>query len=137
MSAPKLYTCFDRPPDSFEINEGEELVEKVGYVPANVLIENMIYAGQRLDLARSAYYDFPEGKEVDDDFLDPTRKPGFDLADASSLMRTASGRLAEQRKLFEKEEAERRRAEEEEKKQFKLFQEEQKKKKEDVKKEEK
>lgn len=133
----KFWTQFDRPPDDFEKNSGEVIVEKVGYVPANILIENMIYAGQRLDLARSEYYDFPDAESVEEDFGDPTRAPGFDMADTTPLMRSVSERLAEQRKLFEKEQKERERLEEEERKQFKLFQEEQKKQKDDVKKEDK
>lgn len=105
MSAPQLFTCFDRPPiDPFyEKNSGEEIVEKEGYLPANLMIENMIYAGQRLDIARSEYYDFPDADSVDQDFIDPTRSQGFDISDASNLARSVEGRIAEQRKLFEKE----------------------------------
>lgn len=124
MNVPKLYTPYDRPKEEYEVNIGPSLVEKVGYVPANILIENMIYAGERLDLARSDYYDFPDPDQVDYDFIDPTRSKNFDPADADYLMRSVEGRLSEQRKLFEKEELERKRYAEEEAKQFQLFKEE-------------
>lgn len=112
MAAPKLFTQFDRPPDSPEINSGEVIVEKAGYVPANLLIENMIYAGQRLDIARSEYYDFPDADKVDEEFIDPTRTSGIDIAEISQLSRSVNGRLAEQRKRFEKEKLEREKAKE-------------------------
>lgn len=100
---PKFQTQFDRASWEGEKNNGPDLVEKSGYVPSNVLIENMIYAGARLDLARSEYYDFPDADSVDEEFIDPTRKAGFDLADATALNRSVQGRIAEQRKLYEAE----------------------------------
>lgn len=126
----EFYTQFKRPKDAPEINTGEDICEKTGYVPANVIIENMIYAGQRLDLARSDMYDFKDEEDIDHDYIDPTRAPGFDLADASAIGMQVSSKLSEQRKLFEEE---KRIREEDEKKQYKLFQEEQEKKKKEIK----
>lgn len=107
-----IFTQYHRPKDQYEVNNGEDITEKVGYVPANVLIENMIYAGQRLDLARSDMYDFKDEDEVDDEYIDPTRSPGFDLADASTLGMQVSAKISEQRKLYEKEQKIRRRRKE-------------------------
>lgn len=111
MSIPVFYSPYIRPDANYEINSGEEIVEKAGYVPANVLIENMIYAGNRLDFARSEYYDFADAETVDQDFIDPTRSKGFDIADASYMLRSAQGRIAEQKKIFESEEVKRKEAE--------------------------
>lgn len=68
-----------------EINSGETLVEKAGYVSSQKRIESMILAGQRLVELRKAQYDFPQGMEIDETFHDPTRNLNFDLADASQL----------------------------------------------------
>lgn len=106
---PKLFTPYERPEEDSEKGNPVSKVEKIGYVKPNVLIENMIYAGKRLDQARHEMYDFPPGVDegLDDIEVDPTRRPGFDLVDAGNLMNGALGRLTEQRKLFEKEEKER------------------------------
>lgn len=100
---PEFQTQYKYSPPVGEKNEGPDLVEKTGYVPSNVLIENMIYAGQRLDNVRSEYYDFPDADSVDEEFIDPTRKAGFDLADATQMNRSVQGRIAEQRKIYEAE----------------------------------
>lgn len=71
-------------PDEGEKNDGELLVETAGYVPANVKIESMIDAGRRLTDFRAGY-EFQDGETIPDDYLDPTRNPGFDLADASAI----------------------------------------------------
>nr|WAE43635.1 MAG: hypothetical protein [Microviridae sp.] len=76
----KFYTQYDRRASSLEVPWGEDLVERAGYVPAHVLIENMLLSGQRLGASRGQY-EFPDGEEVPDDYGDPTRSPGFDLAD--------------------------------------------------------
>lgn len=65
---------------TYEKGGGKRMVETAGYIPAKQRIENMIMAGQRLALARKELYDF-DG-EVDENFEDPTRRPGYDLADA-------------------------------------------------------
>lgn len=91
---------FSRPynPDRYrtppEINNGETLVETAGYIPAQKKIENMILAGQRLvDYRKSQNYDFADGK-IDEDFMDPTRSPNFDLADATQMQLQAEANLA-------------------------------------------
>jgi len=70
-----------------EFNSGETIVERAGYMPPKIQIEAMINAGRRLNEARAEQFDFPDGK-IDDNFVDPTRDPNFDLADATRLSRT-------------------------------------------------
>lgn len=98
-----------------EVNSGEVLVETEGYVETNLLIENMIYAGARLDRARSDMYDFPNEEAVDEDFIDPTRKPGTDITEIEVHAAAVTRRMSEQKRIFEEEErqreAERKRAE--------------------------
>ena len=79
-----FYTKSVRPERCKEVNAGPPLVERSGYVPAKVRIENMMLAGQRLVESRNVRYDF-DG-DVDEYFDDPTRSPGFDMADASQMM---------------------------------------------------
>lgn len=71
-------------PPPGEENDGELLVETAGYVPADRKIESMIDAGRRLKDFRAGY-EFQDDEDVPDDYLDPTRDPGFDLADATRL----------------------------------------------------
>lgn len=56
-------------------------VERAGYVSAQTRIENLLMAGQRLQQFRSENYDFT-GRPIDEDYEDPTRRPGYDMADA-------------------------------------------------------
>lgn len=56
------------------------------YVPPNILIEQMIAAGQRLEDYRGELYDFQNDEEIDWDYQDPTRNPGYDPADASEML---------------------------------------------------
>lgn len=81
----KFYTHYDPPKTDEEVNEGELLVETAGYIPAKQLIEQMIFAGQRLAEFRAEMYDYGPDDE-DDGMVDPTRRPNFDMADASMMM---------------------------------------------------
>ena len=65
-----------------EVNLGKNLVEKAGYIPAQARIENMILAGQRLIEHRKELYDFSDGKDIDENFTDPTRSKNYDMSDA-------------------------------------------------------
>jgi len=93
-----------------EINSGEIIVDKFDYVPPQVQINRMIQAGERLKIARREHYDFGNDEEVPDDFIDPTRAPDFDLADASAfqeaweLKKQELSEKAEQEKIPEVEE---------------------------------
>jgi len=131
----KFYTAYDRPEHQGEVNVGPSKVEKVGYVPSNILIENMIFAGMRLNRARTEAYDVSpdEIDKAGEVPIDPTRNPGFDMADASLRLQNLKNRMLEQKELFAKEEAKRILAEEEKKKEFELWKKEQEEKKQEVK----
>lgn len=60
-------------------------VDASGYKSIETRIKEMTRCGQRLIASRSNF-DIPEGSEVNEDDvqIDPTRRPGFDLADAST-----------------------------------------------------
>lgn len=79
-------------PPKGEENDGELLVETAGYIPADVKIESMIDAGQRLVQFRSGY-EFEPDEEVPEDYLDNTRNPNYDLADATADLAAAQARL--------------------------------------------
>lgn len=88
------YTIVRTPP---EVNSGPNLVERAGYIPAQVRIENMMAAGQRLIAHRAEMYDFKNMSEIDENFIDPTRSKNFDLADATMIQQNieANRRQAE------------------------------------------
>lgn len=76
-----------------EVIDNETIVEQSGYEPADRKIMNMIYAGQRLKEARREMYDFDGENEDYDAPIDPTRKPGLDLAEASEILMESQERL--------------------------------------------
>lgn len=83
------YTAYtNRPVASPEIFDPISLVETAGYVPAEEKIRQMIDAGLRLKLSRVDQFDFP-GNALPEDFDDPLRAPGLELADVSELERVA------------------------------------------------
>lgn len=94
MSDLIIYGHYKRPKKKPEINSGEIIVEKAGYIPAKQQIMNLINAGKRLLDYRREQYDFSDPKEVDNEFEDPTRKGSFDLADASQITRSIEERAA-------------------------------------------
>lgn len=98
----KFDTKYVRTPYTGESNSGELLTEQAGYEPANLKIMNMIEAGERLRDFRSGY-EFDDEKTVPDDYFDPTREPGFDMADASQMSAETLQRMYLAQK--EKEEA--------------------------------
>lgn len=79
----KFQTKYERYLMTREKNLGETMTERAGYIPPKIQIEQMILAGVRLDQQRKDLYDFTEDQEDDGTFMDPTREPGYDLADAS------------------------------------------------------
>ena len=82
MNFATKYSLQKTPP---EVNKGPSHVEKAGYIPAQARIENMMLAGQRLVAHRAEMYDFKELKDIDENFIDPTRSKNFDMADASQF----------------------------------------------------
>lgn len=86
-------TRYNRQERTGEINSGENLVERAGYIPAKIQIENLINAGIRLKEHRAEMYDFKTLAEIDLDFHDPTRSKNFDIADAFQLKTALEHRL--------------------------------------------
>lgn len=82
----KLYTKYDRPEKIYEKNNGENLVETIGYMTNKQKIEQFMLAGVRLKEWRQEQFDFKYGDDIHFDLNDPTRLHNFDLADASSIM---------------------------------------------------
>jgi len=83
-----------------EVNSGEVMVEKAGYIPADEQIRNMIEAGMRLGEYRREEYDYAEEEVSADEPLppvDPTRSQEFDMADASQISLGLRERLKEAR----------------------------------------
>lgn len=74
-----------------EYNEGPIIVEKAGYVPAKIQIENMIMAGQRLVESRKEQYGGMSDGEAMENY-DPTFSPNFDMVDADSLFKSIDER---------------------------------------------
>jgi len=95
----KIFDFQNLPPADPEKNDGELVVEIGSYIPAKQQIESFIQSGKNLQAARQGRYDF-EG-EVDEDFTDPTRSPGFDMADASQLLLQAEANISEARRIAE------------------------------------
>lgn len=72
---------------------GIRITEQAGYRDAKTQIEQMMIAGERLQAFRREYFDLPEG--VGDADIDPMRKPGIDLAEASQVGRELARRMKE------------------------------------------
>ena len=88
-----FYTQYNRPDDPGEINSGELLVETAGYVPAEQRIRAIMMAGQRLVESRRAEYDYDSEDDISEDRYDPTRDPGYDLADATQAALAIQSRI--------------------------------------------
>ena len=79
-----------------EINNGEIITEKYGFINTERQIKNMMMSGERLYRARAQMFDLQEGDDFDENYpLDPTRRPDFDLADVSRIKEELDVRLAE------------------------------------------
>lgn len=104
-----IYHNFKRPPSDAEAGGGKSKVEADGYIPAHILIRDMIAAGERLSAARKERFDFPDEESIDPNFMDPTRSGSFDMADASELGSAAIARIkkadAEEKKRLAEEAA--------------------------------
>lgn len=64
-----------------ELLKSGNKVERSGYVSAQRRIENLIQAGVRLKAYRQEQYDFEHGK-IEETAFDPTRRKGYDMAEA-------------------------------------------------------
>lgn len=89
---------------SGEPGGGEIITEQQGYVPADVLIKNMILSGQRLQAFRDEEFDVPGNKVKDDvdDFVDvPYRRLDFDMSEASMLQESLNFKFLKARNEME------------------------------------
>lgn len=81
----KFRSWVNRPVKKFDKIGGKKMVETTGYIPAKVRIERMVQAGQRLKSMDVSNFDTIDPNVDDEDLpIDPSRKPGYDLADASA-----------------------------------------------------
>lgn len=95
-----------------EVNSGELKVDVLGYMPAKKRIEDMMLAGQRLRSYKESIHDFPDGK-IDLNFTDPTRRPGYDMADAFQDGLQIDAKLTQQQTAAEEKAAAEKAAQEE------------------------
>lgn len=75
-----------------EVGSDVTHVETAGYRTTAQMIDEIMAAGDRLVAYRQAVYDYDAGAEVPDDAVDPTRRPDFDLADASEALAQVQAR---------------------------------------------
>lgn len=96
MEFPEVFSTFNPCPATEEVNSGEQITEPSGYVPAHIEIQDMILAGMKTEEIRRERYDFLTSEEGKD-FMDPTRSPNFDLADASFLEKQTKALMRQKR----------------------------------------
>jgi len=87
----------DKFPKQFIVLSDEILTEVAGYISAKQRIENLLFAGQRLLQSRSEMYDYT-GEPPEDDQLDPSRSPNFDLADATQNLLNVEARAKQKQR---------------------------------------
>lgn len=77
-----------------EVNSGEVLVEKDGYMSARQRIEQMILAGERLISARKEQFQYDGDFDYDaEDYEDPVISYGFDRMEALEIDRNLNDKL--------------------------------------------
>lgn len=92
----KFETPYSRNPTAPEQNNGPVIVETAGYVSAKKRIETIMLAGQRLKDWRENMFDFNSDQEIDWSVEVPTRRKGFDMAEASQLLMETANNLSAQ-----------------------------------------
>lgn len=91
---PEIFDWYKRPKTLEEVNDGEEVVEKDGYIPADVQIQSMINAGMRLGEYRREMYDYGPDDEVPDDAIDT--RSFTDPVEATRALNQVKARLEAQ-----------------------------------------
>lgn len=91
-----------------DVGGGERITESAGYIPFQKRVEQMTIAGRRLmaHRAEQSQYDFAEGVNPDESFSDPTRRQGFDLADATRIANNVEAGIKNRTAEAEKKKAE-------------------------------
>lgn len=90
-----------------EVNSGEIITEKYGFINTEKQIKMMMKSGELLQQARSEMFDII-GEEIDESYkMDPTRESNFDLADATGIYQRFLDQVDanEQRAIAESEKA--------------------------------
>lgn len=93
MSFPTRFEAFEEA-EIYEgyTNDGEVLVEVDGFATTKELVEEMLYAGERLSAWRVEQYDYEgeEGEDLDSIPPDPSASPNFDMVDADEIIERAN-----------------------------------------------
>lgn len=90
--------------NGFEVHGTATRVEKLGYVPLEVRIKQMLAAGDRLTRARSEEFDFSDDNAAEDDIDTPFpvyRDMEADITDNYVVQREASERVTERKRARE------------------------------------
>lgn len=103
-----MYKCYDGQfllPFDYQpefIERDTSTMTEQNYIDRDRQIQSFIRSGERLQVARSAEFEFPDGKVPSDVKVDPTSVLGFDLSDAFLLSQDLQQRIAEARIRAEK-----------------------------------
>jgi len=94
----EFQTQYVKTPRVGEINSGEMIVERSGYIPAKDQVESFIDSGKRLADFRKGLFDMEPGWKGDpDEVYDYSRDPNFDMADATQMGLAVKARLRKQK----------------------------------------
>jgi len=96
ISVPRFNTPYIRTQSPGEKPGTERMVETTGYRSTKQQVAEYMAAGLQLQNYRNQMYDFESEKDVDENYEDRTRKPGYDPADATQDLRNAEIRLRQQ-----------------------------------------
>lgn len=98
----EFFTKYKRPEKVLEVFDDESKTEPGMYAPLVERFEEFRAAGKRLRAQRVAQYDYGP-KDKDDGFLDPSRSPGFDLADTGPIVEAIAARASSRAIALRKE----------------------------------
>lgn len=88
----QLLLPFDYQPEFIE-RDTSSMTEQ-NYVDRDRQIKSFIRSGERLQVARSEEFEYPDGNVPSDAKVDPTSVLGFDLSDAFLLSQDLQDRIA-------------------------------------------
>ena len=70
-----------------EILSEKDNVNRLGYVPMDIQINQYLVAGERLKEMREEMYHFSSREEIDEDYYDRLRQPNLDRVDVDRIIR--------------------------------------------------
>jgi len=100
---PKFNTRWDRLPDG-DVEQYSTSKTETAYIPHEVQIKRMHEASLNYALWKREQFDFGPDDDVDDDFNDPTRSPGYGRLDAEAYIIDLNRRIAEKEAMLNNEE---------------------------------